>query len=590
MTATLDRSDMLEELVTIEAGCVASVDYSEDPQGWLEDYLEEFAWSIQRDIWLSVVHNRATAVLSCNNSGKTWLAARIIVWFILTYWKQGVRVVTTAPTAAQVSLLLWQEIRTAYKRAKSLGKKPPGRIIGSPYPQWKIGDLTAAFGRKPADHEQSAMQGVHAKFVLAVVDEAGGVGQSIYDALDKITTNENARLLLIGNPDDRSAPFGKVTSPGSGWHVIRVDGLRTPNMTRAQIIGDDPAQPRFPLLAALMRHEGIPYSEEAVPEAIRPMLLSPLWVEERFVRWCGVQPEALERMTPADLGQHVADAAAGSQLFTAAVRGDFPEASGDSVIPLGWVRRAMERWQDWNLGDRRRKIPPRALPVGRLILGADIATTNGADETMIAPRRGNVIYELTAYPESGDSHRIAGYALQHGAGQPLAVTVVDGIGIGAGVRDVLRNEHGVTVVSFEAYLQSGRTDRWGEFRFLNDRAAAWWRLRELLDPTRGSDICLPPDERLLEDLTAPKWWVRSSTKGGVIQIESKDDIRKRLGRSPDRADAVVHSFWVDGAPAAAVGSAETAIPWAGSERAREVQRATGDMGMVAYRLGELGED
>jgi hypothetical protein len=216
-------------------------------------------------VWESVEANRATAVLSCNNSGKTWLAARIVVKFILDHWRQGVRVVTTAPTAAQVALLLWQEIRAAYARSRArLGpEKVPGKIIGSPYPQWKIGDLVAGFGRKPADHEQSAMQGVHAAFVLAVLDEAGGVAQQIWDAVDKITTNEGARVLAIGNPDDRTAPFGKVTAPGSGWTVIRIDGLRTPNFNR-ELIETGP----YPLTRALMRHEGIPYNDEPVPAGL----------------------------------------------------------------------------------------------------------------------------------------------------------------------------------------------------------------------------------------------------------------------------------------------------------------------------------
>lgn len=602
-TAIGDKEGMLQELRTVTVGCVAPPDYGNNPQGWLKEYLAEYAWQIQRDIWVSVHRNRATAVLSCNNSGKTWLAARIVVWFILTHWAQGVRVVTTAPTAAQVSLLLWQEIRAAYTRAKALGRPTPGRIIGSPFPQWKIGDVTVAFGRKPADHEIAAMQGVHARWVLAVGDEAGGLSQAIFDAFDKITTNANARILLIGNPDDRTAPFGKVTATGSGWHVIRIDGLRTPNMTRDQIIGPDPDRPRYPLTAALMRHEGIPFNREQLPGDLEPVmrdnLLAPLWVEERFTRWCGIDPgDAVARFGgphTAALGQYIADSAAASQLFTAAVRGEFPDTAGDSVIPLGWVNRAMERWQDWHTGDVRRHIPPRALPAGRLVIGGDIATTNGADETVIAPRRGNVSMELHVYPESGDTHRTAERFLEHGASEPQTVVVVDGIGIGAGVRDVLRNEHGVTVVSFEAYLQSGRRDRWGEFRFVNDRAAAWWRMRELLDPVRGTGLCLPPDEKLRDELVAPKWWVTSSTQGGVIHVESKDDMRKRLKRSTDRADAVIQSYWVDGTPPQDPRSGgPRAVPWQQNNGHRDGdgrrQEATGHAGMVPYRLPTLGGD
>jgi len=73
------------------------------------------------------------------------------------------------------------------------------------------------------------------------------------------------------------------------------------------------------------------------------------------------------------------------------------------------------------------------------------------------------------------------------------------------------------------------------------RAAAWWHLREMLDPAHGHAVALPPDDTLTGDLTAPHWKVQS---GGKILIESKDDIRKRLRRSTDAGDAVVQAFVV----------------------------------------------
>jgi hypothetical protein len=597
----LDPLDALEELRIIEVGCVPDEDWTGRTNEWLEAHTGEWAHRIQREVWESVEANRATAVLSCNNSGKTWLAARIVVKFILDHWRQGVRVVTTAPTAAQVALLLWQEIRAAYARSRArLGpEKVPGKIIGSPYPQWKIGDLVAGFGRKPADHEQSAMQGVHAAFVLAVLDEAGGVAQPIWDAVDKITTNEGARVLAIGNPDDRTAPFGKVTAPGSGWTVIRIDGLRTPNFNR-ELLETGP----YPLTRALMRHEGIPYNDEPVPAAyqdtVRQHLLHPLWVEERFTRWCGLQPEIADRMDPKQLGQLVADRAGASQLFTAAVRGDFPDNAGESVIPLGWYRRATERWADWLEGDRRRKIPPKAEQPGRLILGVDVATTNGADDTVVAVRQGNVVYEVAEYPAGGDdAYETAGLVVRHiGGALKQTAAVIDGIGIGSGVRDILRREHGLPTVSFLASANSGRTDRYGDFEFVNDRAAAWWRLREMLDPVKGVPLALPPSQKLEAELTAPKWWVKPSAAKGRkprIQVESKDDIRKRLGHSTDRADGVIQAVWVDGSPLNAGGPDSQAVAWqqptdpgrSTPGRVRPAPTGVDGIGMVPYQLEEV---
>jgi hypothetical protein len=102
-----------------------------------------------------------------------------------------------------------------------------------------------------------------------------------------------------------------------------------------------------------------------------------------------------------------------------------------------------------------------------------------------------------------------------------------------------------TPVQFNAAGQTGRRDSLGQFRFLNDRAAAWWNMRELLDPSQagGSKVALPDDETLIEELVAPKW---VHHVGGKIKVEGKDDIKRKIGRSTDAADAVIHAFWVTG--------------------------------------------
>jgi hypothetical protein len=119
---------------------------------------------------------------------------------------------------------------------------------------------------------------------------------------------------------------------------------------------------------------------------------------------------------------------------------------------------------------------------------------------------------------------------------------VDVIGIGAGVVDRLREQR-LPVESFNASEGTPRKDSSGELGFTNVRSAAWWALRELLDPAIGEPVALPPDDLLVGDLTAPHWRVLS---GGRVQVESKDDIRKRLGRSTDSGDAVVQAFWSRG--------------------------------------------
>ena len=214
-----------------------------------------------------------------------------------------------------------------------------------------------------------------------------------------------------------------------------------------------------------------------------------------------------------------------SAVYLNRVEGEFASSDEDSVIPLAWVEAACRRWDE------------QSDPGPFVCVGVDVARS-GSDATVLAPRCGWRITELrrtsledtmqTTGHVAGVLAKTAGYA------------VVDVIGLGAGVVDRLR-ELGYDVIAFNAGERTDKLDSSGELGFVNKRSAAWWAMRELLDPTAGYPVALPPDDLLIGDLTAPKWRV---TSGGRIQVESKDDIRKRLGRSTDSADAVIQAFWV----------------------------------------------
>jgi len=91
------------------------------------------------------------------------------------------------------------------------------------------------------------------------------------------------------------------------------------------------------------------------------------------------------------------------------------------------------------------------------------------------------------------------------------------------------------VTAFLGHLPTEVRDKSGVLEFANLRAAGYWTVRELLDPNNGYNLALPPGRELLAELTAPRWSMRST---GVL-VESKQEIKKRLGRSTDLADAIV---------------------------------------------------
>jgi hypothetical protein len=223
---------------------------------------------------------------------------------------------------------------------------------------------------------------------------------------------------------------------------------------------------------------------------------------------------------------------ADSAVYQNRVLGEFATADEDGIIPLAWVEAANERWRQWDDAGR---------PRGRFTaVGVDVGSGSAkGDKTIFAPRYELVVPELRRY-QHADTMATAG-RLKGMLDAQGGRAIVDVIGIGAGVVHRLR-EQGCAVVAFNASEGTTRLDRSGELGFANVRSAAWWGLRERLDPDAGDPIALPPDDTLTGDLTAPKWRVLS---GGKIQVESKDELRKpdRLGRSTDDGDAVIAAFW-----------------------------------------------
>ena len=206
------------------------------------------------------------------------------------------------------------------------------------------------------------------------------------------------------------------------------------------------------------------------------------------------------------------------------------------IIPTAWVDAAIERW--------KQSQPEQELTA----LGVDVAR-GGQDETIISKRRGDYYDALVVFPGSAtpDGPMVASQVVNHH--QKGALIFVDVVGVGSSVFDALSGSYETYAVSGgeKAARPNGKryTDQPGNLEFTNLRSWMIWRFRELLDPANASKVCLPPDNKMKGDLCAPRWKlvppIAGSKAKGRIQVESKDDIKKRLGRSPDRGDAVMYA-------------------------------------------------
>ncbi len=213
------------------------------------------------------------------------------------------------------------------------------------------------------------------------------------------------------------------------------------------------------------------------------------------------------------------------------LKGDFLAGQSDNdwqVIPSEWVDAAQARWQ-------------QQPPIGATMtsVGVDLAY-GGSDATILAPRYGAWFAPLKAVKgvDTKDGGLMAGLIFT--TAKDGAEIVLDAGGGYAGGPYEHFKDMGTDVTLFMFSEPSTEVSKEG-LKFRNRRAEIWWRLREALDPSGNAYIALPPDQELRADLTTPRW--RHSV-GGIL-IESKEDIRTRLKRSPDRGDAVAMA-WAHG--------------------------------------------
>jgi hypothetical protein len=205
--------------------------------------------------------------------------------------------------------------------------------------------------------------------------------------------------------------------------------------------------------------------------------------------------------------------------------GDFKAGVEDSawqVIPTAWVEAAMARWVK----------PDKLAPMDSM--GIDVAR-GGKDSTVLARRHGMWFDEALKYPGKAtpDGPATAGLAVANN--RDNAPMHIDVVGVGSSPYDFLRHAK-QQVIPINGAETSGQTDQSGKLRFGNLRTQLWWRMREALDPVNNTGIALPVDRQLLTELCAPEW---KPSRLPTIYVESREEIIKRIGRSPDLASAYI---------------------------------------------------
>ena len=461
--------------------------YRDDPAAFVVDCI---SWDRVREgdgpadyqiaILDELAYRKRVAARGPHGLGKSTVEAWAILWFALTSDGEDWKSISTASAWRQLTVYLWPEV---HKWSRLLDWTKIGR---APLTEKKeLLDLAIKLGTGAgtavASNDHEKIEGAHADRLLFAYDEAKIIPEATWDASEGAFSTGECYGLACSTP---GAPMGRfydihTRKPGfEDWTVIHI--------TKEQ--------------------------------AIKAGRMSAEWAEQRRLQW----------------GED-------SALYRNRVLGEFCETASDGVIPLSWIEAAIDRWHLWDEAGR---------PGTLVSIGADIGESTEGDPTALAPRMdverkdGSLgiaidtieIYEGLDPVQSAE--KIDDMMSRWSEINARVQAVVDAIGIGSGTVAALK-KMGRQVVAFVASAKARRAkDEEGLFGFHNLRADAWWNLREMLDPQKEPDIMLPPDEEdhLIGELASPRF---REMAGGKIAIESKDEIRKRLKRSTNLADAVV---------------------------------------------------
>lgn len=469
----------------------------------------------QQAILSSVQHNRRTSVASGTARGKDFVAACAAMSFLYLTprWRrnangevelaENTKVALTGPTDRQVKNIMMPEISRLYNRAKARGILLPGRLttadIRTDYAEWFL------TGFKADEHNHEAWSGFHAVHTMFVVTEATGIGDDTFAAIEG-NLQGDSRILLVFNPNT-TIGYAAKSQKGDRWTRFSLNNLTAPNVVEKRIV--IPGQ--------------VDYE----------------WVVDKVENWCTPIDES-DVLVEMDDFEFEGRWYRPEDYFRKKVLGKFPKVADDVLIPEQWLELAHERWKQANgrepLGNDTR------------ILGVDVAGM-GRDNTCFCERKGAWVAPFQTHNSGGaaDHMGIAGKIAAYRRRHIEAYVSIDTIGEGAGVYSrciELDKEQFIISCKYSeaAKARSGRdlTDITGQYKFLNMRAYLFWCVRDWLNPRNNTGAILPPDAQFDEEATSIRFDFKSN---GSIFIEPKEDIKQRIGRSPDKFDALANTFY-----------------------------------------------
>ncbi len=495
--------------------------YAHRPVEWITKHLEipieTLKWSLHPSyadhkwdghadplirILEALADHQDVGVESATGTGKTFLAACVTLWFLACH--HNAIVAQFAPTERQLLENMWKEIEDLFPKFKRYF--PTAEIITgklrmlpadeeSGKEKWAATGFVAGVGA--SEDSATKAQGLHGEHMLIITEETPGIPRAIMVAIDNTRSADHNLQLALGNPDHRHDELHRFCEQ-EGVVQVRMSALDHPNIVSGEPI---------------------------VPAAIGPKRLK----------------------------KRIANLGLGSRLYLSRIRGISPPEAKDALIKYEWCLASAERFRAGS-----KLIEEYSLDVEAR--GVDVANSEAGDEAAIARGPGRRMTDVVSFPcpDANKLGELVGDEMDRDNIDPRYVGV-DPVGVGAGcvnelrrlghkVRHLSGGRKAVPGVDTDEWWSETNTDEEGKEspagarvveaeRFADLRSQMHWRMREDL---RKSTVDLVHDEELFSDLTTPTF----KTVNGVIKVESKEDIKIRLGRSPNKGDAVIYWNWV----------------------------------------------
>lgn len=492
--------------------------YRYDPVGFIENVLGDHITDDIKKIAISVRDNPITIARSATDIGKTHGAARIAAWYFCCMPESKV-FITAAPPVTNLRQILWGELMTVVKNKPTLFSGCRIRsllIVRSP--ESFIQGLAIPTTGTPEERE-SKFSGRHSRSLLFIVDEGDAVPDEIYRGIEGcMSGGETVRLLVMFNPRQMSGAVYEKERKNEA-KVIQLSAFSHPNVISGQQLIPGAVSRDITVRRINIWTRPLAYNEEVDADCFK--------VPDFLV---GAVVKGLDgnEYPPLEAGyRKIIDPA-----FSYMVLGDYPTRSSTQLISAEWIDNAFARYQSYTA--QFGEVPPGHT---QPIMSLDIAEY-GTDYSCCWLRYGS----YTAKPflwKGADPDETVTRALHIYKKYNAQIAMVDGTGVGAGVAPAMARRgrdddvRAVSVKMSERPSPAIKTDK-GEFKILRDQI--FWALREWLRTDSGA--MLPPDGLLREELLALEY----SVKGGKVTVTPKEELRKKLKRSPDRADSLALTF------------------------------------------------